>query len=103
MEIRICAACCILSAFSAVEGQTQPPAEVIPGDKAGDWVFRRISSGGLAGGRQEIRIVSGGQAELYQGFSPRPSCQLPISGPEDRKSTRLNSSHIQKSRMPSSA
>ena len=27
----------------------------------------------------------------------------PASGEEDRKSTRLNSSHIQKSRMPSSA
>ena len=26
-----------------------------------------------------------------------------ILGPSDRKSTRLNSSHIQKSRMPSSA
>ena len=26
-----------------------------------------------------------------------------IIGPSDRKSTRLNSSHIQKSRMPSSA
>ena len=29
--------------------------------------------------------------------------RLPGASPEDRKSTRLNSSHIQKSRMPSSA
>ena len=29
--------------------------------------------------------------------------QLCIKGKRDRKSTRLNSSHIQKSRMPSSA
>ena len=29
--------------------------------------------------------------------------QLPTTGDADRKSTRLNSSHIQKSRMPSSA
>ena len=28
---------------------------------------------------------------------------IPLSGLPDRKSTRLNSSHIQKSRMPSSA
>ena len=29
--------------------------------------------------------------------------KIGINGKEDRKSTRLNSSHIQKSRMPSSA
>ena len=34
-----------------------------------------------------------------------PPCDLPMprNGVRDRKSTRLNSSHIQKSRMPSSA
>ena len=30
-------------------------------------------------------------------------CEAPLTFHEDRKSTRLNSSHIQKSRMPSSA
>ena len=32
-----------------------------------------------------------------------PATGIPIAIMEDRKSTRLNSSHIQKSRMPSSA
>ena len=32
-----------------------------------------------------------------------PDFRLLLAGPGDRKSTRLNSSHIQKSRMPSSA
>ena len=32
-----------------------------------------------------------------------PVLSLSLTGDEDRKSTRLNSSHIQKSRMPSSA
>ena len=37
-------------------------------------------------------------AEARKHFAPYPP-----SSPADRKSTRLNSSHIQKSRMPSSA
>ena len=39
--------------------------------------------------------------ELRQAFPPL--CSAPAVRPLDRKSTRLNSSHIQKSRMPSSA
>ena len=35
------------------------------------------------------------------GLGPRSA--TPGTAPQDRKSTRLNSSHIQKSRMPSSA
>ena len=36
--------------------------------------------------------------------TPNPASEVSTdSGPLDRKSTRLNSSHIQKSRMPSSA
>ena len=47
--------------------------------------------------------------ELWKGlrvkhsFSYREVDILSPDGQEDRKSTRLNSSHIQKSRMPSSA
>ena len=44
-----------------------------------------------AQGRVEVVRVGGGQ--FYWSISPK----------SDRKSTRLNSSHIQKSRMPSSA
>ena len=43
---------------------------------------------------------------IAEAASPSPVRGEPIAGPErsrDRKSTRLNSSHIQKSRMPSSA
>ena len=36
-------------------------------------------------------------------FSHAPVPKIPKNASEDRKSTRLNSSHIQKSRMPSSA
>ena len=36
-------------------------------------------------------------------FSPVVRRRLPLLAEADRKSTRLNSSHIQKSRMPSSA
>ena len=37
------------------------------------------------------------------GFQPKFDIDLPWIASPDRKSTRLNSSHIQKSRMPSSA
>ena len=46
-----------------------------------------------------------GQTEIYRGaeylvsFLPKVKVEIVV----DRKSTRLNSSHIQKSRMPSSA
>ena len=46
--------------------------------------------------------------ELFPGViefvqAARPLCRLAISSGGDRKSTRLNSSHSQQSRMPSSA
>ena len=40
---------------------------------------------------------------LPRSWRIRIQCALSIAIAEDRKSTRLNSSHIQKSRMPSSA
>ena len=41
--------------------------------------------------------------EAVARFGDHPPGLVPGIGPKDRKSTRLNSSHIQKSRMPSSA
>ncbi len=41
----------------------------------------------------EVRIIAG----LWRGR------KLPVLNAEDRKSTRLNSSHVSESRMPSSA
>ena len=40
---------------------------------------------------------------LIRGSNPAPGAWTSLNGVKDRKSTRLNSSHIQKSRMPSSA
>ena len=41
------------------------------------------------------------QAKMFVAWADNINVKVPIHG--DRKSTRLNSSHIQKSRMPSSA
>ena len=53
--------------------------------------------GSLKEGKGSISTQSGILKEAQYGFNTRFE-----DGP-DRKSTRLNSSHIQKSRMPSSA
>ena len=55
---------------------------------------------GNAGKNWELHQVS--NAECEQVFFNRPILVAPDEK-QDRKSTRLNSSHIQKSRMPSSA
>ena len=47
-------------------------------------------------------LVAGLEALLMRTQLARPDATLVTPG-QDRKSTRLNSSHIQKSRMPSSA
>ena len=47
--------------------------------------------GGRTGGKKEVKNIAHGIACIQATFN------------KDRKSTRLNSSHIQKSRMPSSA
>ena len=57
--------------------------------------------------RTREAIVDATIALLEQGdlrpTAPRVADQAGVSVRSDRKSTRLNSSHIQKSRMPSSA
>ena len=86
-----------------------------------------LSLGQIRRLKPEGIILSGGPASVYQQDAPRVDAQLfdlkvPFLGicygmgiinlaaggevaraERDRKSTRLNSSHIQKSRMPSSA
>ena len=59
-------------------------------DAFGD-IFGDIFGGGARGQRSNV----------YRGADLRYNMEISLE--EDRKSTRLNSSHIQKSRMPSSA
>ena len=49
---------------------------------------------------EEMCVVKQG---VHHGAAPIPEEAKWVQAKEDRKSTRLNSSHIQKSRMPSSA
>ena len=64
-----------------------------------DWVIKPQLR--TVPGVTEINTL-GGQAKLYQ-VAPAPDKLVARGLGLDRKSTRLNSSHIQKSRMPSSA
>ena len=64
----------------------------------------------LAAGLLVLAGCAGGEASKYAGNWSRDltgegevKMNLASNGGIDRKSTRLNSSHIQKSRMPSSA
>ena len=51
-----------------------------------------------------IGIVGGGQlGRMLALAAARLGYQCHVYSPEDRKSTRLNSSHMSESRMPSSA
>ena len=60
-------------------------------------------------GQKLVIVTHGGVLDLiYRAARGLPlggprQCDIPNAGIKDRKSTRLNSSHIQKSRMPSSA
>ena len=66
----------------------------------------RLTAGGL---RVDAILASGDPTEEITAAAEREHCDLIAMGTHghrwaiDRKSTRLNSSHIQKSRMPSSA
>ena len=71
---------------------------------------KKLRVGVLFGGRSgehEVSLVSA--ASVMRGLDPEKYDVVPIGITKqgrwvlDRKSTRLNSSHIQKSRMPSSA
>ena len=87
----------------------------LPQFKAGDTV--KVHFKVIEGSRSRIQVFEGlvikrqgaGSRETFtarkQSFGVGVERTFPLHSPkiEDRKSTRLNSSHIQKSRMPSSA
>ena len=50
-----------------------------------------------------IRVMDIGDQHFSVGIIHRGSTTAPAAAPADRKSTRLNSSHVSESRMPSSA
>ena len=66
-----------------------------------------LSVGALMGPGNVFRVGANGKSESLRAgedFVPLSfSSRSDVEGQVDRKSTRLNSSHIQKSRMPSSA
>ena len=66
--------------------------------RGGILIGRRESWGGLLGDAPPAPALAGYALECRDGAALFSRCEL-----LDRKSTRLNSSHIQKSRMPSSA
>ena len=53
--------------------------------------------------KDEINVLFIGNSLTYYNDLPKMVVALAKADKQDRKSTRLNSSHIQKSRMPSSA
>ena len=50
-----------------------------------------------------LKVIAGSPSDVQPVFDSIAASALRLCGGRDRKSTRLNSSHIQKSRMPSSA
>ena len=76
--------------------QVKPSIRQDPGLKAVYWLVDREAGKGLI-----VTIWESGEA-MAASEKARAARQAATSA-ADRKSTRLNSSHIQKSRMPSSA
>ena len=71
--------------------------------KGATWSFAQfdLDSNRLANGLAALGLGFGDRMSLY--LPNCPQYELGFYAARDRKSTRLNSSHIQKSRMPSSA
>ena len=65
-----------------------------------DTIRRRLEGEGISYTEFSYTLL---QANDYVELHRRHQCVLQIGGSEDRKSTRLNSSHLKLSRMPSSA
>ena len=70
-----------------------------PRSKEAGWILQLLEAAGVA-------VVTEAERRLVYPHLDLSILAVPhgaLIGPKDRKSTRLNSSHIQKSRMPSSA
>ena len=92
---RLTLAFCNLAAFDHFDPANHDASRFVDEDLNRQWLVERIESGSTLERRRaaELRL-----------FVERADWLLDLhSMHEDRKSTRLNSSHIQKSRMPSSA
>ena len=84
-------------ALMAASGVSKDTIVVVYGDNNNwfaCWAFWQLKYYG----HKDVRVMNGGRKKWLEEKRP-----LATDKPSDRKSTRLNSSHIQKSRMPSSA
>ena len=80
------------------QAQNAPnPSDWYPRDQANGYLQNLFGQGTSQAGPQNNPFLQYGQGMLNNANLDAPNM------PKDRKSTRLNSSHIQKSRMPSSA
>jgi len=81
------------------DGQTAPYVAYM--FESGNARIYLLRNGGMAFQFNRIHFPDGYNAFMLNKTSSRDAAQMEAL--QDRKSTRLNSSHIQKSRMPSSA
>ena len=73
-------------------------------DANGGYTIRNLSLQGAGAADVGVRLFNGVQNVVAENLTVNGfNAGLACGGTPDRKSTRLNSSHIQKSRMPSSA
>ena len=88
----------------AIVGQTRVAGIVDKGKDKGALLMTEYAVRDKASGQLICTLTSTTFCRADGGFGgPSGPVKAPHPLPEDRKSTRLNSSHIQKSRMPSSA
>ena len=81
------------------------PGRVVGGDHPCTAVVQAADLGPLSGGKDHL-LIDAGALRRSAALAGLASAHTPVAGPgpaADRKSTRLNSSHSQQSRMPSSA
>ena len=82
----------------SVAASAQHKVEMIPFGNMDQWIDRQIKESGIIGGATKNVFAIGPTATITEN-----KAYTNMGGSPDRKSTRLNSSHIEESRMPSSA
>ena len=91
-----------LSQLNAVEQPVFNLAFRNPGE--GQLIVRMLQQGGLTFDEPGLTVRPQGSGAVFTGHVDlNPEEALQVGRAEDRKSTRLNSSHVSESRMPSSA